>query len=175
MKQNIYTTLARNSIKYYLTNHQVMVTPPNLPNQLTLRAGTFVSLHIKGSGELRGCIGTFLPTRTNLAEEIIYNAIAAALEVPRFPPVNLRELAQIEISVDVLSEPKSAPIGFKFNPKKYGLIVCSSFGRRGLLLPDIEGVESFEEQERICRLKAGIGPEEKVTYQYFTVRRFKES
>ena len=174
MKQNIYTTLARNSIKYYLTHRQVMETPQPLPKQLSIRAGTFVSLHLKLDGSLRGCIGTFLPTKTNVAQEIIYNAIAAAAEDPRFPPVTLAELPEIEISVDVLSFPKLVTQNTVLDTKKYGLIVSTPDGRRGLLLPEIEGIDTVEEQEKICRLKAGIGSNELITRHYFTVKRYKE-
>lgn len=172
---NIYTQLARDSIKHFLKHHSVMEIPPNLPKSLAhSRAGTFVSLHNKIDGSLRGCIGTFLPTRKNLAEEIIYNAIAAATEDPRFPPVTLKELDQIEISVDILSPPKIVTKDIALDTKKYGLIVSTANGRPGLMLPDIEGIDTVEEQERICRLKAGIGPEEKVIKHYFKVKRYKE-
>jgi len=171
---HLFVSLARQSITYFLTNHQVLATPPKLPRQFSTRAGTFVSLHLKGTGSLRGCIGTFLPTRKNISEEIIFNALAAAIEDPRFPPLTLAELPNIEISVDVLSPPKIVPQKMMLDTKKYGLIVSTTDGRRGLLLPEIEGIDTVEEQERICRLKAGIGPEEPLARHYFTVKRYKE-
>lgn len=172
---NPYTKLARQSIEYFLKHHRVMETPAGLPKPLmATRAGVFVSLHIKSTGELRGCIGTCQPTRSNVAQEIIYNAVAAATEDPRFPPVTPEELPKIEISVDVLSQPELVIQDKALDTNKYGLIVSTPDRRRGLLLPEIEGIDTVEEQERICRLKAGIGPDEDITRHYFTVKRYKE-
>lgn len=172
---HLFVGLARDSIEYFLNHHSVMETPPNLPNRLKTRAGVFVSLHNKSDGSLRGCIGTFLPTKKNLAQEIIYNAIAAAVEDPRFPPLTLEELAKIEISVDVLSPPKIVTQAISLDTRKYGLIVSTPDGRRGLLLPEIEGIDTVSEQERICRLKAGILPDESVIRHYFKVKRYQEN
>lgn len=125
------------------------------------------------TGVLRGCIGTFLPTKKNVAEEIMHNSIAAATQDPRFPPVTEKELPNLVYSVDILSKPKLAKKE-NLNPKKYGLIVVTKDGRRGLLLPDIPGVKTAEEQIQICKRKAGIGPNETITYQVFTVERHKD-
>ena len=172
---NYYTKLARESINYFLKNNKLVPIPPTTPKSLiSQKAGTFVSLHLKPSNELRGCIGTFLPTKSNVAEEIIHNAVAAATEDPRFLPLTLDELPKVEISVDILSSPKLVSKTTKLDPKKTGLIVSSSDGRRGLLLPDIGGVETVAEQERICRLKAGISATEPISRHYFTVKRFHE-
>jgi uncharacterized protein, PH0010 family len=134
------------------------------------RAGVFVSIH--KHGELRGCIGTFEPAKSNVAEEIIANAISSATRDPRFPPVDASELADLEYSVDILTEPEPIKDIEELDPKKYGIIVESGF-RRGLLLPDLEGVDTVEEQIAICRLKAGISYSEPVSLYRFQVRRFK--
>ena len=134
-----------------------------------IRAGVFVCL--KKSGDLRGCIGTIEPTARNIAEEIRNNAISAAIRDPRFPPVGLEELAKLTYSVDVLEEPEDIPDMSYLDPKVYGVIVRSNGGRSGLLLPDLEGVDTAEEQVRITMMKAGIRPGETVELQRFKVTR----
>lgn len=135
---------------------------------LSKRSAAFVS--IKKRGKLRGCIGTFLPAYQNLAEEIAHNALAAGLQDPRFPPVTGAELAELEYSVDVLARPESCR-RTDLDPRKYGVIV-SYKGRRGLLLPDLEGVDTVEEQLRIACQKAGIAPHEAYSIERFEVKRY---
>ncbi|HAA80969.1 MAG TPA: AMMECR1 domain-containing protein, partial [Thermoanaerobacter sp.] len=136
----------------------------------TKRAGVFVSLH--KDGELRGCIGTVVPQRKNIAEEIIKNAISAGFEDPRFEPVEEYELKDIEYSVDVLTPPQPVKSKQELNPKKYGVIVRKGY-RSGLLLPDLEGVDTVEEQISIALRKAGISPDEDYTIEKFEVERHK--
>jgi len=165
-----YVELARKTIETYVKSGQVLPLPKNLPQAMfKKRAGVFVSIH-KKDGSLRGCIGTFLPTKKNMAEEIVANAIAAAVHDPRFPPVTAAELPHLTYSVDILSLPKPATRS-QLDPQKYGLLVSTADGRRGLLLPDIPGVETAEDQITICKRKAGILPDEKVSLQIFTVER----
>lgn len=168
-----YVELAKKSVRHYFKTEKALEVPANLPKEFTTeRAGVFVSIHQK-SGELRGCIGTFLPTQENLAQEIIRNALAAAFNDPRFPPVTENELKNLVFKVDILSQPKPAQEK-ELDPKKYGLIIFASDGRRSLLLPDIPGVETPEQQIAICQNKASIGPEEKIELQTFTVKRHEE-
>lgn len=168
---NPYTRLARLAIETYVKNGRLIIVPANLPAALTSRqAGVFVSLHLP-NGELRGCIGTIFPTRPSIAEEIIANAVAAATQDPRFDPVEKKELTNLEISVDILSKPKTISDSKLINPQKFGLIVTAGDGRSGLLLPDIPGVDTAGQQLSICRRKGGIGPDEPVTLQIFTVHR----
>jgi len=129
----------------------------------------FVSL--KKKGNLRGCIGTFIPTQENIAQEIIKNAISAAVDDPRFSPVTISELGDLTISVDVLSPPEEISDISELDPKKYGVIVSSGY-KKGLLLPDLEGVDTAEEQVDIARRKAGIYPDEKVKLYRFEVKRY---
>jgi len=130
----------------------------------------FVSIH--KHGELRGCIGTFEPAEKNIAEEVITNAINSATRDPRFSPVTPAELADLEYSVDVLTEPEPVTSEAELDPKRYGVIVESG-GRRGLLLPDLEGVDTVAQQIEICRSKAGITPHEPVKLYRFEVSRYK--
>ncbi|MBE3575552.1 MAG: AmmeMemoRadiSam system protein A [Firmicutes bacterium] len=165
--------LARQTVEEYVRNRRVMAPPPEdqVPAELAhRRAGAFVSLH--AHGELRGCIGTIAPTEPDLVREIIANAIKAATEDPRFSPVQPAELADLEYSVDVLSEPEPVKDESQLDPKRYGVIVRSGF-RQGLLLPDLEGVDSVAQQLDIARRKAGIRPGEKVELLRFTVTRYK--
>lgn len=137
---------------------------------LSRRAGAFVSLHLL-DGSLRGCIGTFMPTKVNLAVEVRDNAIAAATEDPRFPPVTQDELNEIEVTVDILSEPEKINDLSQLDPKKYGVIVVSGY-RRGLLLPDLPGVDTVEQQIRITLRKAGISERERFDVYRFAVERY---
>ncbi|HHU12122.1 MAG TPA: AmmeMemoRadiSam system protein A [Clostridiaceae bacterium] len=120
---------------------------------LTLCAGCFVTLHKHGA--LRGCIGTIEPVRANLAAEIFDNARSAALRDPRFEPVRPAELADLTISVDVLGEPEKIKSPSELDVKRYGVIVSSGH-YRGLLLPNLDGIDTVEEQIEIARQKAGI-------------------
>jgi AmmeMemoRadiSam system protein A len=132
-------------------------------------AACFVS--IKKDGELRGCIGTLEPAEPDLGHEIQRNAQSAAFTDPRFPGVSLEELPQLTFSVDVLSSPEEVPGHEHLDCQKYGVIVGCDY-RRGVLLPDLEGVETVEVQVAIACQKAGISPEEEYTIQRFTVDRY---
>lgn len=124
--------------------------------------------------ELRGCIGTYIPTQKNIAKEIIHNAIEAATSDPRFSPIQASELPHLIYSVDILSKPELVKDIKNLDAKKYGLIVQSQDGRRGLLLPDLAGVETVDQQISICRQKAFLAEDEPVTPYRFTVERHKE-
>jgi len=142
-----------------------------VPDEFKHAAGAFVS--IKKHGQLRGCIGTITPQRDNVVYEVIYNAVAAGTEDPRFPPVTEEELDELEYSVDVLGKPEPVKSIAELNPKKYGVIVRRGF-RSGLLLPDLEGINTASEQVEIARRKAGIAPYEEVELERFEVKRYKE-
>lgn len=168
---NIYTQLARNAVEQYL-KYNNLPNPKSLSEDLTrARAGCFVSLH--KDDELRGCIGTILPVYKNLAGEIINNAIAACQD-SRFSPVTKEELKDIDIQVDILSEPELITSPKSLDPKKYGIIVKANDGRTGLLLPDLEGIDSANNQILIARQKAGISKDEPVYLYRFSVTRHKE-
>ncbi len=160
--------LARRTIEAYVREGKEIAPPADLSPEMQKRAGAFVSLH--AHGELRGCIGTIEPTQPNLAAEVIHNAIMASTRDPRFPPVSASELAALEISVDVLTAPEPVASPAELDPKKYGVIVQSGY-RRGLLLPDLEGVDTVECQVDIARRKAGIGRQEPVKLYRFQVKR----
>ncbi|MGQ9856360.1 MAG: AmmeMemoRadiSam system protein A [Fervidobacterium sp.] len=158
-------------IENYVLHRKKIEPHSDLPEELFKRkAGAFVTLH-NLDGSLRGCIGTFSPTRENLAYEIRDNAIAAATQDPRFPPVQPNELGNIVVNVDVLSPYEPVKSIEELDPKKYGIIVQKGW-RRGLLLPDIEGVDTVEEQIRIAKLKAGIYDDDFEIFR-FTVERYK--
>jgi len=128
----------------------------------------FVS--IKKDGELRGCIGTIEPQRQNLGDEIIQNTVSAAASDPRFPPVCEGELAQLTLSVDVLTPPVKATMS-DLDPKKYGVIVQQGY-LKGVLLPDLPGVDTPEDQLRIAAQKAGIDMEAPFDIFVFESRRY---
>ncbi|EKD56214.1 MAG: AMMECR1 protein [uncultured bacterium] len=225
---NQYVKLAKNAINEFVKNGKVLKLPDDAPKEIIeKRAGVFVSIHkkpinlstmlpqvnsgqvgagqlsnqlINQEGELRGCIGTFLPTKANIALEIIDNAISACSRDYRFEPVRFDELEYLEISVDVLNEPElitnnlinpstalpqvnSGQVGAgqltsqlinQLNVKKYGVIVKSDDGKTGLLLPDLEGVDTPDQQITICKQKAGINFDEPIDIYRFEVTRYKE-
>jgi len=143
--------------------------PGSYPDEFARRAGVFVSIH--KHGELRGCIGTIAPVRENIVAEVMANAISAGTGDPRFYPVRPEELPDLDYSVDVLGQPEPIPDESHLDPRRFGVIVRS--GRRsGLLLPDLEGVDTVEEQVAIARKKAGIGAHEPVELFRFEVTRY---
>ncbi|MDD5082900.1 MAG: AmmeMemoRadiSam system protein B [Dehalococcoidales bacterium] len=160
--------LARQTVEAYVREGRTP-RPEKLTPEMRERAGVFVSIH--QAGELRGCIGTIEPTTKNVAEEIIANAISAAIRDPRFPPVLPGELPDLTYSVDVLTRPEPIESKDQLDPKKYGAIVESGW-RRGLLLPELEGVDSVDYQIDICCRKAGIMPDEPIKLYRFEVKRY---
>jgi len=169
-EESAYIRLARETIENYIKQGKIITPHPGLPEEMiNQKAGVFVSL--KKNGNLRGCIGTFMPTQKNIAQEIIKNAISAAVDDPRFSPVTASELGDLTISVDVLSPPEEISDISELDPKKYGVIVSSGY-KKGLLLPDLEGVDTAEEQVNIAKRKAGIYPDEKVKLCRFEVKRY---
>ena len=163
-----YVRLARHAIETIVTPGKLPERPADLPSEMAERAGVFVSL--KKDGELRGCIGTFAPTAKNIAEEILQNAVSAALRDPRFPPVKKEELDALVYSVDVLTEPELVAGADALDVKKYGVIV-EYRARKGLLLPDLAGVDTVEEQLRIARQKGGIPEDAAIRIWRFEVTR----
>ena len=166
-----YVQLAKQTVEQFVRSGRFL-GPQELSQEAfeaERRAGVFVS--IKKRGDLRGCIGTIEATQTCLSMEIVHNAIAACSRDPRFLPVSDDELCHLTYSVDVLTEPELIGGEEELDPSRYGVIVeCGA--RRGLLLPDLEGVDSVEEQVRIARSKAGIGDDETVRLYRFEVQRF---
>lgn len=168
-KEDSYVHLARLSLETFVRSHVMLPLPKDLPEELQdRRAGCFVS--IKKDGRLRGCIGTLAPGRRNLAEEIICNAVAAGMHDPRFPQVTPEELGRLVYDVDVLSEPEPIDSPKQLDVKRYGVIVQNG-DRRGVLLPDLAGVDTVEQQIDIARRKGNIGAREKYTLWRFEVTR----
>jgi AmmeMemoRadiSam system protein A/AmmeMemoRadiSam system protein B len=164
-----FVRLARQSLEHYLKTHQYLSLPAELPDELTkARAGVFVSL--KMEGRLRGCIGTITPTTASVADEIIQNAVSSGTDDPRFDPVGSDELPRIVYSVDVLGKAEPIFTMAELDVKRFGVIV-STANRRGLLLPNLEGVDTPEQQVGIALQKAGISPGEKYAMERFEVVR----
>jgi AmmeMemoRadiSam system protein A len=168
-KSDAYVKLARASAEYFVKHGKVMDLPDWVPPEmLDTKAGAFVSVHKFGA--LRGCIGTIASTQKNLALEIIHNAVSAVAKDPRFEPVEENELNYLDINVDVLGEAESIESEAELDVKKYGVIVQSGF-KRGLLLPDLDGVDTVEEQIDIACRKAGIYDDETYSLERFEVIR----
>ena len=161
---------ARDCLETYIRQRKILEPPPELPEELRERAGAFVSL--KKGGQLRGCIGTILPTQDNLALEIRENVISSGTRDYRFSPVREDELDELVYSVDILSPPEPVSSKDELDPKKYGIIVRSG-ARTGVLLPDLEGVDTVDQQISIALQKAGIRPDEPYTIERFSVTRYR--
>lgn len=162
--------LAKDAVELYVREGSILdLKEETLPPDFKQQAGVFVSLKIRGN--LRGCIGTFLPMEPTIAQETVRNAISAAARDPRFPGVRIDELDTIEYSVDVLTPPERVTNAGELDPRRYGVIVQSG-ARRGLLLPDLEEVDTVEYQISIAMQKAGIKPGTPVELSRFEVKRY---
>ena len=169
----VLPALARQAVETFVTHGDVMTPERNESGILAARAPCFVSLKTH-DGELRGCVGTIEPVKDTLASELIANAISAATQDPRFPAVSQEELANLRYSVDVLLPAEPATLD-QLDPRVYGVIVEDEFGeRRGLLLPDIPGVDGARQQVEIAARKAGIPRGAPVRISRFKVERYRE-
>ena len=162
--------IARDAIELYIREDKTLpVREEELSPELKKRAGVFICLKINGN--LRGCIGTFQPTEHTIAHETVRNAISAATCDPRFPLVRPDELDRVEYTVDVLTPPEPVADAGELNPRRYGVIVQAG-GRRGLLLPDLDGVDTAQDQISIAMQKAGIARGTPVNLFRFGVERY---
>ena len=167
--EDAYRALARQSLEYVIINGKQLPLPEQLPDELLSQtAGAFVTLY--KNGRLRGCIGTIAPTTECIAAEIIQNAISAGLNDTRFDPVKRAELPYLKYKVDILGVPESISGPEKLDVKRYGVIVTSG-RKRGLLLPNLDGIDTVSEQIAIARQKGGIADNEEVTLERFEVVR----
>ncbi len=165
--------LARQVIEIFITQGTIIDPPEHLPELLTERAACFVSIKT-ADGDLRGCIGTIDPVKDTLAEELIANAVSAATRDPRFPPIAEQELSGLKYSVDILSQPEPCHLD-NLDPRVYGVIVEDEGGlRRGLLLPNLEGIDSVTKQVEIVSRKAGISPGSKLKLWRFRADRYAD-
>lgn len=180
---------AKKAVETFVKEGKIIPPSEDLPKEfLNKKAGTFVT--IEKNGELRGCIGTYLPVRKNIAEEIIHNAIAAATEDYRFGSVQEKELSSLSYTVYILSEPELVKDLNELDPKKYGIIVKTVpiaypnktdvvfnghfVAKTGLLLPDLEGIDTIEKQISIACQKGRIDPvREKFLIYRFTVEKYQ--
>lgn len=172
---NEYVKLAKNTIETYIKTGRKIVIPKNLPEEFyNCQKGVFVTIYEKHSEKkLRGCIGTFMPTKENIAREIIDNAISAAIHDHRFSPITERELNDLSYEVSLLNPPERIDSIKSLNAKKYGVIVKSQDGKIGLLLPNIDGVDTSEHQIEIACGKAEINlNEEKIELFRFMVSKY---
>lgn len=184
-----YTSLAKLAVESFIKEKKIIPLPSNLPKEFfEKKAGVFAT--IEKNGELRGCIGTYLPIRKNIAEEIISNAVAAATEDYRFAPIQKEDLPHLSYTVYILSRPELVKDISGLNPKKYGIIVKTLPiisaektdvvfnghlpSKTGLLLPDLDGVDTVEQQISITCQKGGIDiNKEKILIYRFAVEKYE--
>lgn len=170
-QEDAYVQLARRTIEEYVRTGKKISAPEDLPKEMyERRAGVFVS--IKEEGRLRGCIGTIQAVQPSVAEEIIENAVSASVRDPRFEPIEPEELDKLEVSVDVLGDTQEIGSVGELDVKRYGVIVTKGY-KRGLLLPNLDGVDTAREQIQIAKRKAGIGENEAVKLERFEVVRHR--
>lgn len=168
-KEDAYVQLARRTIEAYVRTGEMIPVPEGLPEEMyRKRAGVFVS--IKEEGRLRGCIGTIQAAQPSLVQEIIENAVSACSRDPRFPAIGREELDKLSISVDVLGDTEKISSAEELDVKRYGVVVTRGY-KRGLLLPNLDGVDTVEEQIAIAKRKAGIGENDGVKLERFEVVR----
>lgn len=166
-----YTELAQKAVEKYIKNKKIIEVPQDLPHEFySQKCGVFVTI-FKGE-DLRGCIGTYLPARENIAREIIENAVFACSQDHRFLPISESDLPRLKYEVSLLSEPEAIKDIKNHNPKKHGIIVRCFDGRCGLLLPDLEKIDTIDQQAMIACQKGGINPEkDKPALYFFTVEK----
>ncbi len=166
---NLYCQLAKNTVFSFIKDDKRIKTDNNLPKDFNRRAGVFVSIFNKN--DLRGCVGTFLPTQKNIAEEIVSSAISACQDT-RFLPLQEKELPFLSFEVYILDKPEPVKDIKELNPKKYGILI-RSFNKSGLLLPDLEGIDNTNQQIDIAARKAGIDlNEEEITIYKFLAKKY---
>ena len=171
---NPYINLAKLAVETFVRENKIISPPRSLPNDFFKnKAGVFVTIY--KNGQLRGCVGTYLPTQENIAKEIISSAVFAAQD-PRFLPIAKDELGSLSYEVSILSKPEPIKSLAELDPKKYGVLVkAASSGKSGLLLPDLEGVDTIEKQIAIACQKAGIDPEkEEFSIYKFSTKKYNE-
>jgi len=172
---SFHVQLAKYTIEEYIKTGKIIDIPENLPPEFYEKNhGVFVSLH--KNKELRGCIGTYLPAHKNLAEEIIMNAVSACSRDHRFVPISVDELADLSVEISLLSESEKISDMSELDPKKYGVIVKCPDGRCGLLLPNLEGIDTVEQQLAIACQKGGISPETEKSIEIykFSVEKYSQ-
>lgn len=169
-ESHYFIKLAIEAIKVYVETGKIIKPHVEEHPELKKKAGLFVSL--KKNGELRGCIGTLEPTTSNIGYEIVQNAISSATKDTRFNPVTIDEVEKLTCSIDVMGEPDIIHNVSELDPSKYGIIVKCGM-RQGLLLPNLHGVTTVEEQIAVAKSKAHVAPEEYVEIYKFETRRYK--
>lgn len=169
-------SLAQKAVENYCEKKEKISPPPETPKEfLEKKAGVFVS--IKKNGQLRGCVGTYLPVHENIAKETIENAILAGFFDNRFPPISKEEIPSLSFTVYILNEPELIKEVGQLNPKKYGILVKSlSSNKSALLLPDLEGINKPEEQILTACQKGNIDPEnEKIIIFRFSAQKYENN
>jgi len=165
---NQFCQLVKKAIEIYILDGKTLDVPQKLSAEFKKKAGVFVTIYNRK--ELRGCIGTYQPTKQNLAKEIIDNAVSAVTNDWRFSPITKEELAELSYEVSVLEKPEQIEDIRELDPKKFGIIVQGINGRKSaLLLPNLDGLDTIEKQLSACCQKAGISP----TQEQIVIFRFK--
>jgi MEMO1 family protein len=169
----ILPTVARRSVESALRDSSELPPPPN-GGYLAQKHGVFVTVR-RRDGKLRGCVGTIVPVCANLVAETWRSARLAAFQDGRFMPVAADDLGDLQFQVSILHSLEIIASTAELNPQHYGVIVSTSDGRRGLLLPGIKKIKTGDQQLVLARRKGWIEPDEPVTIQRFQADHFEET
>lgn len=163
--------VARRAVEEYVLHGRRLEVGEAVPEETRPPGAAFVTLKLRG--QLRGCIGTLVPTCPNQLQEVAQNAVSACSRDPRFPPVTPAELPLLDYQVYILEPSEPVPGLEALDPRRYGVIVRKG-PRSGVLLPGIEGIDTAEDQVAIACRKAGIDPEDRPDLERFEVVTYQE-
>ena len=180
LERDTLLRIARESIRHGAEHGRALeVDPTGYPDALQALAATFVTLEIEGA--LRGCIGVF-EARRGLAEDVAYNAYAAAFRDPRFQPVSREEVDELEIHISILTEPVPLELEDEdhllreLRPGTDGLILEDP-PHRALFLPQVwESLPEPRDFLTHLRMKAGLPAHhysETIRFWRFTVEEIR--
>ncbi len=173
MHMDLHVKLARQAVEAYIREREKISPPSNFPQDLSeKKAGVFVTISDE-DGKIRGCIGTYQPTKNSVAEEIIDNAISAATKDSRFKPLTESELNRITYCIYVLSALEKVKNLSDLNPERYGILLKAFSGKSALLLPGLPGIENAKEQFLVACQKGGIDPDEKISIYRFKAQKYE--
>ena len=164
--------LARKAVETYITTKEMInVHEMSLKEERAQKSGVFVTINSKNN--LRGCVGTIRAYHENIIEETIQNSISAAVRDKRFAPISKEEFQSLSYAVNIIDEPEVVTDMEEMDPLKYGLIVSNGY-RQGILLPNIEGIRTIEEQLGNAMIKADIIQGEPVWLYKFSTKEITE-
>ena len=162
---------ARQAIQQYLDGDSLNV--PAMEDALNQSRGVFVTLW-EGQRKLRGCMGRTEGITPSLTQEVAECAILAATRDPRFQPLTqATQLQELSIELSLLMPLEPIVNESALDPQRYGVVV-SAGKRRGLLLPNVDGIDTVREQLHVACQKGKIDPDEPYALSRFEVLKISD-